>query len=141
MEQDWIWEYFQSCGLDVFRDAEPRYEACVRAALRRHPGIGASLNVGIGSGGVERRLCERGWSVSSLDVSDEAVARLRGSGVDARQGRMEAMPFPGGQFDVVVATEVLERIPQLARAKAIAEVARGGTFKGCVNGEGGVPSS
>jgi hypothetical protein len=48
MEQDWIWEYFQSCGLDVFRDAEPRYEACVRAALRRHPGIGASLNVGIG---------------------------------------------------------------------------------------------
>lgn len=112
MEQGRIWDYFQNRGLHAFKAAEPRYEACVRAALRRHPGIGIALNVGIGSGGVERRLLEHEWSVCSLDLSEEAVARLKGLGIDARQGRMEAMPFPDGQFDVVIATEVLEHIPQ-----------------------------
>ena len=52
------------------------------------------------------------------------VERLRALGIDARQGRAESMPFADGSFDVVIASEVLEHIPQPGRSQAISEVAR-----------------
>ncbi len=125
MDQGRIWEHFQGTDTEVFAAAEPRYAAVVRAAVRRMRGrSGRALNIGAGSGGVERRLVALGWQVATLDVTAVAVERLRALRVDARQGRAESMPFGDGSFDVVIASEVLEHIPLPGRAQAISEVAR-----------------
>jgi SAM-dependent methyltransferase len=136
-DQDSIWEYFQAIGMEVFSAAEPRYAALVRTAVRRMRGrSGRALNIGAGSGGVERRLLALGWEVATLDLTAVAVERLRALGVDARQGRAEAMPFADGCFDVVIASEVLEHISSSERSQSISEVARilrpGGWFIGTV---------
>jgi SAM-dependent methyltransferase len=125
MGQERIWEHFQGASSETFAAAEPRYAAMVRAAVRRTRGeVARALNIGAGSGGVERRLLALGWQVSTLDVTAVAVERLRAVGVDARQGRAEAMPFADGNFDVVIASEVLEHISQPNRSQAILEIAR-----------------
>jgi SAM-dependent methyltransferase len=136
-DQERIWEHFQGIGADTFAAAEPRYAAVVRVARRRlRGGSGRALNIGAGSGGVERRLLALGWEVATLDLTAVAVERLRALGVDARQGRAEAMPFADGCFDVVIASEVLEHISSSERSQAISEVARilrsGGWFIGTV---------
>lgn len=124
MEQQRIWDYFENEALDSFQRSRARCAACARAALRRHRARGAVVNVGIGAGIVERIFLEKGWAVSSLDLSERAVARLRTIGIDARRGLLQEMPFGDRQFDAVIATEVLEHIPQADRMRGIAEVAR-----------------
>src|SRR5215831_4918220 len=92
MEQRKIWTHFQDPTNDGFKEAEARYAALV-ALVERRAMTGRALNVGIGGGGVERRLRDRGWTVASLDPDEDAVARLRADGVDARQGFLRQMPF------------------------------------------------
>jgi len=100
------------------------------------------LDAGCGGGLVARELAAAGATVVGLDrslgslgVARRAVAR-GGSG-DPRgvprwdgtmgafrptQGRLERLPFADGAFDVVVAADVLEHVPDLPAA--VAELAR-----------------
>jgi 2-polyprenyl-6-hydroxyphenyl methylase/3-demethylubiquinone-9 3-methyltransferase len=100
------------------------------------------LDAGCGGGLVARALAAAGATVVGLDrslgslgVARRAVAR-GGSG-DPRgiprwdgtmgafrptQGRLERLPFADGAFDVVVAADVLEHVPDLPAA--VAELAR-----------------
>lgn len=69
------------------------------------------LNVGAGQGSFSRLLESRGFDVVSTDVTKPALdvlrARLRGEVLFADMTRL---PFQDGQFDAVVAGEVLEHI-------------------------------
>jgi len=125
MDQEKIWTHFQGARIDSFNPAEPRYEALVREALKRRADrLGRVLNIGIGGGGVERRMLAAGWSVMSLDPDSAAVTQMKGLGVDARQGFAQEIPVESDFVDVVVVSEVLEHIPDADRRSTISEIAR-----------------
>ena len=136
MEQHRIWDHFQTTRADSFGHAAGRYAAMEAAVRHSSRNGGRVLNIGIGAGGLERRLLGQGRVVASLDPSAQAVAVMVALGIDARCGRAEQMPFDGASFDVVVASEVLEHIEPGTRTEVLAEIARvlvpGGWFVGSV---------
>ena len=124
VDQEKIWRHFQGARVDSFGPAEPRYEALVREAFKRRAGHLRVLNIGIGGGGVERRMLAAGWSVMSLDPDSAAVTHMKALGVDARQGYAQQIPVESDFVDVVIVSEVLEHIADANRRSAISEIAR-----------------
>jgi SAM-dependent methyltransferase len=95
-------------------------DACLPA---RAPG--SVLEVGIGEGEVSARVLERylGATVTGVDLPDPALAaEWRERGVVALFGDIARLPFPSGAFDLVLAIEVLEHVPD--PAAGLAELAR-----------------
>ncbi len=137
MEQAKIWDYFQNHAnaQGAFDNARPRYEFLARQ-------VGASmsvLNVGVGRGALEAILVQKGAVVSCLDPSEESIAQIgerHGLGERARVGFSQSMPFPDGQFDVVIMSEVLEHLADEVLGPTVDEVRRvlksGGRFIGTV---------
>jgi SAM-dependent methyltransferase len=132
-----IWEYYQNddvVGDSVF-NARPRY---AYVAARIQPGDRA-LNIGVGRGGLEALLVEKGVAVHALDPGERSIGRIREKyalGEAARVGFSQAIPFPDSHFDVVVMCEVLEHLSDDVIEASLAEVTRvlrpGGRFMGTV---------
>jgi 2-polyprenyl-6-hydroxyphenyl methylase / 3-demethylubiquinone-9 3-methyltransferase len=83
------------------------------------------LDAGCGGGLVARELAAAGATVVGLDRSLGSLGvarRAAGERFKAMQGRLERLPFADGAFDVVVAADVLEHVPDLPAA--VAELAR-----------------
>jgi len=98
------------------------------------------LNIGVGSGYLEKMLIKRGVEVCSLDPCEESIARLQvelNMGEQARQGYSYKIPFDAGSFDRVIMTEVLEHLSDEALYATLDEVQRvlkpGGEFTGTVS--------
>lgn len=137
MEQDKIWDYFQNeDGInDVFAGAFPRYNFL---AQQTASGMQA-LNIGVGNGGLENILINKGVAVSCLDPSSKSIENIRQKyslGDRTLVGYSHAIPFPDGQFDAVIMTEVLEHLDDNALNMTTKEVNRvlkpGGRFIGTV---------
>lgn len=134
-EQDRIWEHFQTHSRASFDLSYPRLrflaEKCKRGSR--------VLNIGVGSGDLERFLQRRGVEVYSLDPSAESIERLRAElqmGDRARQGYGQDIPFEPGYFDKVIMTEVLEHLATGTLHDTLDEVRRvlksGGELTGTV---------
>lgn len=83
------------------------------------------LEVGAGEGEILERLATRfpAASVQGIDLPDDDLAQeWARRGVTAEFGDATAMRFADGEFDLVLAIEVLEHIPQ--PEKALREMAR-----------------
>jgi ubiquinone/menaquinone biosynthesis C-methylase UbiE len=83
------------------------------------------LEVGAGEGEILERLAKRfpAASVQGIDLPDDDLAQeWARRGVTAEFGDATAMRFADGEFDLVLAIEVLEHIPQ--PEKALREMAR-----------------
>lgn len=71
------------------------------------------LDVGCGDGAYSIHAALSGAEVTGLDISramlDAAQQRANAAGVSIewREGRAEALPFPAGSFDLVIAVTVL----------------------------------
>lgn len=125
MDQERIWEHFQTTRVDSFDHARGRYAAVVKEVVGRIDRAPARvLNIGIGAGVVERTLLARGWQIAALDPSPEAVAPLARDGIDARCGYAQDIPFETASFDAVIASEVLEHIEAGVRRRVLAEIHR-----------------
>jgi 2-polyprenyl-3-methyl-5-hydroxy-6-metoxy-1,4-benzoquinol methylase len=81
----------------------------------RLPGGGSVLDFGCGSGAIARRLADDGWRVTGCDITREMIEAARTE--DARGcvrwehiAAADALPFPGGTFDAVLASSVLEYV-------------------------------
>jgi ubiquinone/menaquinone biosynthesis C-methylase UbiE len=124
------------------RGADPQQRAIVEAYLHEltFPPGGAVLDVGCGTGFVARIVARRSPTVRvvGVDPSPVFIARARELAVSApnlefREGDGRAMPFAGGEFDVVIFHTTLSHLPEPARA--LAEAARllraGGTIAVC----------
>jgi SAM-dependent methyltransferase len=124
-EQDTIWESYQN-------DAAFAEYGCPSGG--RHEFLAGKieaglsvLNIGIGRGTLERLLMERGVTVSCLDPSSrtvESVASLLGPRDRARVGHAQKIPWPDGEFDAVIMTEVLEHLDSATIGQALEETAR-----------------
>lgn len=91
------------------------------------------LDIGCGTGtlavAAKRRVGPAG-RVCGVDASLEMLARARrkackaAADVDFRNGIVEALPFPDGQFDVVLSTVMLHHLGRKARLQCAHEVQR-----------------
>lgn len=69
------------------------------------------LDAGCGSGRTLDELSSYG-SVAGIDASEQAVAAARARGhAEVRVGRLEALPWAAGSFDLVTALDVIEHTP------------------------------
>lgn len=137
MDQEKIWDYFQNddeVGEAVF-NARPRYEFVARQIA---PGMHV-LDIGVGRGGLESILVEKGVAVSALDPGERSIDSVRrqfGLGDSAKVGFSQAIPFPDGQFDVVVMCEVMEHLSDEILNASFGEITRvlkrDGRFMGTV---------
>jgi SAM-dependent methyltransferase len=125
LEQDKIWDHFQTEGVDSFVHARGRYAAMAAEARRRLGRSGGRvLNIGVGPGVLERLFLARGWHVAGGGRSAPTPPRITAFAIDARCGYAQQMPFESDSFDVVVASEVLEHLLPDIRRQVLVEIAR-----------------
>jgi SAM-dependent methyltransferase len=123
MAQEQLWEHFQSAGVDAFDQARWRLGKLLQEATRRTQGR-SMLNIGCGNGWFERAAQSQGWKVISVDPDQAAMIRLISQGVDARVGRIEALPVNEGAVDVVICSEVFEHVSPQVMKEGLAEIRR-----------------
>ena len=82
------------------------------------------LEIGLGQGADSEQLIRRGAIWSGLDVTDEAVARVRARltlrdlpFADLRVGSATAIPAEDGQYDLVFTHGVLHHVPDIGGAQ------------------------
>lgn len=80
----------------------------------------AVLEVGCSGGVLLHDLWERGFRhLAGIDISSNAVLRCRTRGLDGvQQADARALPFPDETFDMVIASDILEHLPDADRAVA-----------------------
>jgi hypothetical protein len=102
-DQHKVCDYLQTEGAAIFEFAVPRLNYLFRRAT-----YGARsrrlcvLNIGIGTGWLQGRCNDAGWTTFAVDPSLAAARELAG---------VEALPFQDGAFDVVFSSEVFEHLP------------------------------
>ncbi|MBN9127264.1 MAG: class I SAM-dependent methyltransferase [Nitrosospira sp.] len=81
------------------------------------------LDVGCGTGATLRHLQGKGYTnLEGLEVSARAVEVLGKHGITMHHARLPDLPLPDRQFDVVIASQVLEHI--IRRKKFLRELSR-----------------
>jgi SAM-dependent methyltransferase len=134
-----LWETHADWWIEGFTDgADPEYtEQILPLVVDDLGGYDTVLDVGCGDGQLARRLAESGATVVGIDPTwnQIRVAAERGGGPTYTRAAADALPFPEGSFDAVLACLVFEHIDDVDGA--IAEVARvlrpGGRFTFMLN--------
>jgi 2-polyprenyl-3-methyl-5-hydroxy-6-metoxy-1,4-benzoquinol methylase len=81
------------------------------------------VDVGCGTGSILRDLRDLGFTrLHGLEQSEYAVKRLSSEGIAMSRGDLLNMPFDDGQFDVAIASQVLEHV--IRRNKFCRELSR-----------------
>jgi 2-polyprenyl-3-methyl-5-hydroxy-6-metoxy-1,4-benzoquinol methylase len=109
-----------------------RWSAGRLAAIDAYRGgrRGAMLEVGCAFGLFAEHARRGGYDVTALELSSVAAAVARERvGMDVYEGHLEDAPYPDGDFDVVVAWDVVEHVPDPSTflAKIHALLRPGGT--------------
>jgi SAM-dependent methyltransferase len=80
------------------------------------------LEVGFGAGSFLQAAARASWVVEGVEVSKTAAEHLRAEGINTFCGELSEANYQEGSFDVVIASEILEHVPD--PASMIREVAR-----------------
>lgn len=85
------------------------------------------LDIGCGTGVQLQRYERSGCRISGIDQSPAMLARARqrlSGDADLTHGSAESLPYPDGQFDLVLASLVLHELTPESRAAVLAEARR-----------------
>ena len=97
-------------------------------------GAGRVLDLGAGTGKLTTALAARGLEVTAVDPSGAMLDALRQTcpGVDAREGRAEAIPLPDGSVDAVLVAQAWHWFDAARAGAEMARVLRPGGRLGLV---------
>ena len=76
---------------------------------------GKLLEVGFGNGATLARLSEFGWDVAGVEFDAVSVNLARSLGLNVDLGSIEDAAYPAETFDAVVASHLIEHLPDPAR--------------------------
>lgn len=91
-------QYMKSCQTDFWKTA---FEVEIEYLLQHLAGCKNVLSVGCGPAIIESALGGRGFHVTGLDVSREALDRAPDT-IRTVEANAEDMPFPASSFDAVI---------------------------------------
>lgn len=125
MEKQNIWDYYQNEGVASFDANGPRLEYLFRKikTLAKKSDI-SILNIGPGNGYFESLCQANNYAVVALDPSEKTIERLKKMNIESVTATIEAIPFSAERFDFVVASEVLEHIPDPELDLGLKEISR-----------------
>jgi SAM-dependent methyltransferase len=125
MNQDKVWDYFQTEGLEKFSLSVPRLNFLLQQA-RRLAGKRKLrvLNIGVGDGWLEKKCMDQGWDAYALDPIAAAINNVAAAGVKGSVGHIEAIPYEDGFFDVVFCSEIIEHLTKEQIYQGLGEVGR-----------------
>jgi ubiquinone/menaquinone biosynthesis C-methylase UbiE len=104
--------YLQSCRTEFWQKV---FRAELEYLLQRLEGSREVLSIGCGPAIIESGLSERGFRVTGLDVSEEALA-CAPDHIRTIAGRAEDMDFPKSSFDAVIYVASLQFIEDYRKA-------------------------
>ena len=118
------WKNWTAENFAHLKKADGRYfDAEVRRAKSTFPQGSAVLEVGFGSGAFLAYARQRRWQVQGLEANPDLVAMARKAGFVADKGD-DFASYANDSFDLVVAFDVLEHIPQERLAKWLSDAMR-----------------
>lgn len=89
MNQDKVWDYFQTEGLEKFSLSVPRLNFLLLQARqlsgKRKLRV---LNIGVGDGWLEKRCMDQGWDAYALDPIAAAINNVAAAGVKGKVGHI-----------------------------------------------------
>ncbi|MCA1616507.1 MAG: class I SAM-dependent methyltransferase [Acidobacteria bacterium] len=103
-------EYYDAHNLSVPDFIHLRLAEIV-AGFEPYRGAGRLLDIGCGAGTVLEAARRAGWEAEGVEVSHPAVEHLRAAGFSVFHGELAEARYPADHFDVIVASEVLEHLP------------------------------
>lgn len=89
------------------------------------------LEIGCGAGSLSNYFCERGYDITSIEISKVALERAKElyKGLTVYQMSAEKLEFQDNYFDIVLSFDVLEHIPAVdAHLREVQRVLRGGGY-------------
>lgn len=99
------------------------FAAEINRAKRKLPAKSKVLEIGFGNGAFLQFSRANNWDVCGIEINEDLVRVARGCGYDATHTD-NLSGFNDGTFDLVVAFDVLEHIPQDLLSNVIGEVKR-----------------
>lgn len=123
-DQAKIWQHFQNTDHDSFAPAYPRLNFLLTRIAKHSRDTPAVLNIGVGGGYFELEAKKLGWQIHAADPDEQAITRLVTQGIDARVGTLGHLPFADASMDFVVASEVIEHLPDSDLPAALIEIHR-----------------
>lgn len=99
-----------------------RYKNCINLISKystKGPEKIKVLDAGCGDGALSYFIAKKGFNVSGVDLSHEAIesgdriTKSKGLSINFKQGSVYEIPFKENTFDVVVSSEVIEHLEQV----------------------------
>jgi SAM-dependent methyltransferase len=118
--------------------ARTRVEEIVRRAKPAY----SVLDAGCNDGFLSQALIEAGFKVTSVDLSDVAIGKAKEQfGIEVIKADVNKLPFADNEFDVTIAGELLEHLPnpgmglaelfRVSRDRVIISLPIGAYWLGC----------
>ena len=124
-EQDYD-SYYTEANLQVPEFTHKRLDEIV-AGFESYRGEGRLLEVGFGAGNFLKAAARAGWKAQGVEISHTACEHSRAEGFEVFCGELAHANYQENSFDVVIASELLEHIPEPAIIlKEIARILRPG---------------
>ncbi|HWN10360.1 MAG TPA: class I SAM-dependent methyltransferase [Pyrinomonadaceae bacterium] len=122
-------DYYSAANLTVPEFTHKRLDEIV-AGFEKYRGANRLLEVGFGAGSFLQAAARGGWNVEGVEISKTACDHSSAAGFKTFCGELSEAHYPDADFDVVIASELLEHVPE--PSSIIREVARivrpGGLF-------------
>ncbi|HEX6730534.1 MAG TPA: class I SAM-dependent methyltransferase [Pyrinomonadaceae bacterium] len=103
-------DYYTSTNLTIPSFIDKRLDEIV-ATFETYRQNNRLLDIGCGAGSFLQAAARDNWEAFGLEVSQSAIQHVRSLGFEVFHGELNQADYPDGYFDVVVASEILEHLP------------------------------
>jgi SAM-dependent methyltransferase len=125
---DYYEHYWSQSGFHPQRRSNPALAGLIASNIKAGSKL---LDVGCGNGSAYAQNLLRRHDYVGVDVSENAIAEARASGIDTRRiDDASCLPFASGTFDAALCLEVFEHLfqPQLAAVEILRVLNLGGVL-------------